>query len=217
MLHTLHRFCTRTGCDDGGGPSALALDGSGNLFGTTNTGGKNFGGTLFEIGADGPFSVLHAFCSVAGCTDGAAPVAGVHIDAAGNLYGTTFNGGAQNAGVVYEFHTDGGAPRLSVLHDFCSSADCVDGSHPYAGVIADADGNLYGVTPEGGNNGLGLHGVLYKLNGTYTVLHTFAQKVHGRDGNYPVGGLLLGSDGTFYGTAQFGGRFLGGTVFSLTP
>jgi uncharacterized repeat protein (TIGR03803 family) len=131
----------------------------------------------------------------------------VILDEAGNLYGTTFNGGAQNAGVVYEFHNDHGAPRLSVLHDFCSFADCTDGSHPYAGVIADADGN----------NGLGFHGVLYKLNGTYAVLHTFAQKVHGRDGNYPVGGLLLDPDGTFYGTTQFGGRFLGGTVFSLTP
>lgn len=218
VLRTLHRFCARTNCADGSTPGDLALDASGNLFGTTHTQGAGGGGTLFEIGADGRFSLLHTFCSAANCTDGGEPYSGVHIDAAGNLYGTTNIGGAQNSGVVYEFRTDRGAPRYSVLHDFCSLADCADGSHPYAGVVADADGNLYGVTSEGGGiNGTGFFGVLYKLNGAYTVLHTFAQKSRGQDGNNPRGGLLLDPQGTFYGTTQNGGRFLGGTVFALTP
>lgn len=217
VLHTLHRFCARSGCADGSTPNGLTLDGSGNLFGTTHSRGGG-GGTLFEIGADGRFSLLHTFCSAANCADGVEPHSGVHIDAAGNLFGTTYIGGAQNSGVVYELRTDRGAAQYSVLHDFCSFADCADGSHPQAGVIADAGGNLYGVTTEGGGiNGTGFQGALYELNDTYTVLHTFAQKTHGQDGNNPSGGLLLDPQGTFYGTTQNGGRFLGGTVFALTP
>jgi len=218
VLRTLHRFCARTNCADGSTPGGLALDAGGNLFGTTHTRGGGGAGTLFEIGADGRFSLLYTFCSAANCTDGGEPYAGVHIDAVGNLYGTTDVGGAQDAGVVYELRNDRGAPQFSVLHDFCSFADCADGSHPRAGVIADADGNLYGVTTTGGGiNGRGFFGVLYKLNGAYTVLHTFDQKSRGQDGNNPTGGLLLDPQETIYGTTQNGGRFLGGTVFALTP
>ena len=158
------------------------------------------------------FSVLHAFT---GGADGILPRAGLVRDAAGNLYGTTEGGGASGNGTVFELDTTG---KGTVLHSFTGG---VDGSAPFAGLVRDRNGNLYGTTEFGGASS---EGTVFKLDttGKETVLHSFTG---GADGAFPQAGLIRDDAGNLYGTAQFGGDltcsspFLGGcgTVFKLTP
>ena len=125
---------------DGALPLAgLVLDASGNLYGTTETGGTSGYGTVFKITPGGAESVLHSFGSGG---DGAYPYySGLVLDASGNLYGTTYDGGSNGSyGTVFKI-TPGGAE--SVLHSFGSGTD---GTSPYAGVVLDASGNIYGTT-----------------------------------------------------------------------
>jgi uncharacterized repeat protein (TIGR03803 family) len=138
-------------------------DSAGNLFGTTYQGGAANVGTIFELEASGRYRVLYSFT---GGADGSAPYAGVALDSAGNLYGTTYSGGFANAGVVYKLDTSG---QETVLYSFTGGAD---GSGPCAGVTQDLSGNLYGTTCAGGTAKLG---VVYKLSmsGQETVLQNF--------------------------------------------
>jgi uncharacterized repeat protein (TIGR03803 family) len=141
---------------DGYYPTAnLIADGAGNLYGMT-TGSGEFGGTVFELarGAGGTWteSLLHTF--VDNGSDGYAPLGGLIFDGSGNLYGTTDFGGTHAGGTVFELTPEGCCIWNEVmLHNFDISAS--DGYYPYAGVILDARGNLYGTTFEGGVNGLG--------------------------------------------------------------
>src|SRR5579871_3352564 len=92
----IYSFCSQVNCDDGSLPTAnLIMDSQGNMYGTASSGGANFWGTAFKLSPAGKLIVLYAFCSVGGqsCTDGSAPVAGLVMDSAGNLYGTTRQGG----------------------------------------------------------------------------------------------------------------------------
>jgi len=137
--------------------------------------------------------------------------AGVILDSAGNLYGTTEAGGALSQwGVVYKLNPAG---QETVLHSFCSLANCTDGAQPVAGVIFDSAGNLYGTTVSGG---AGEYGVVYELDaaGQLTVLYSFT---NGADGGEPEAGVIRGSAGDLYGTAQSGGKKGGGVVFRVTP
>src|ERR1051325_7118638 len=93
---------------------------------------------------------LHAFCGQESCSDGDRPVAGLVMDSAGNLYGTTQFGGANNRGVVFELKSRNGAWRYRVMHSFCADSGCPDGSVPSSGLILDVSGNLYGTTETGG-------------------------------------------------------------------
>lgn len=158
-------------------------------------------------------TVLYSFCQESGCADGAGPYGGVILDKAGNLYGTT-TGGTDNAGNVYEIHTD---HSESVLYSFCSQASCVDGTDPIAGVIMDSKGNIYGTTYSGGVFGYGVVFELSQSGGSWTesVLHSFA--MNGTDGNAPSGGLLIDAKGNLYGTTSSGGSQSGGIVFELSP
>jgi len=152
----LHRFCSQSGCADGEHPHAgLVLDTAGNLYGTTYYGGSNVynGGVVFKLAADGTETVLYNFCSQSGCTDGAEPVGGLVIDAAGTLYGTTSAGGASGGGVVFKLAPDG---TETVLYNFCSQSGCADGAEPWAGLVTDTAGNLYGTTVGGGDYGGGV-------------------------------------------------------------
>src|SRR5579862_8946166 len=147
---------------DGAFPMApLTADGNGNLFGTTTYGGLTpkycngvyACGTVFKIAADGTETVLHRFTGAyTGTGDGAFPSARLWIDAAGDIYGTTTQGGANcdngGCGTLFEIPAGG---QEKVLYSFCSQANCADGSQPFAGVIADSVGNLYGTTTYGGN------------------------------------------------------------------
>src|SRR5712675_2264698 len=98
-----YSFCAQSGCTDGFHPqSGLVRDQSGNLYGTTPDGGANAKGTVFEVRSTGTETVLYSFCSLVDCDDGYRPLAGMILDTNGNLYGTAFDGGAHDGGVVFE-------------------------------------------------------------------------------------------------------------------
>jgi uncharacterized repeat protein (TIGR03803 family) len=199
--------------------AGLLRDAEGNFFGTTFLGGDTtcyqFGcGTVFKVSKTGKGALLHKFT---GTPDGWFPEALLVEDAAGNLYGTTTNGGNfNNGGTVFKVDSSG---NESILYSFCSEANCADGGGPDAGVIRDSSGNLYGVAAYGGDYGAG---VVYELDttGKETVLYNFTG---GPDGGAPFSVLLLDSQGNLYGTTRGGGNlacFGGsgcGVVFELTP
>jgi len=183
---------------------SLIRDAAGNLYGTTSGGGTAGAGVVYKVHATGHETVLYNFCSQTNCTDGAYPYAGVIRDSAGNLYGTTYDGGA-GYGVVYKLDNTG---KETVLYTFTGGAD---GGYPKAGVIRDSAGNLYGTTSGGGhmpgcgNGGPSLGcGVVYKLDttGKLTVLYTFSG---GADGGDPEAGVTQDSAGNLYGATFLGG------------
>jgi uncharacterized repeat protein (TIGR03803 family) len=211
----LHSFCSSGDCRDGRQPSApLIMDGSGNLYGTTGKGGARDSGTVFKITPAGKLKVLHSFCSVPHCDDGSQPNAPLIMDASGNLYGTTSQGGRQGGGVVFEI---AGKTR-TVLHDFCSAAECADGADPEAGLIMDGSGNLYGTTQGGGAHG---HGTVFELTaaGDEIVLYSFCSQAECADGGSPFAPVIMDQSGNLYGEASTGGlrRHGAGTLFALRP
>jgi len=214
----LHSF---NGNDGAGSLAGLIFDAAGNLYGTTTAGGSYDAGTVFELtpGADGSWKekVLYSFGKEA-----ASPQSSLVFDTSGNLYGTTLNGGAYNAGTVFDLtSTGGGGWKEKILHSFNSNGN--DGFFPYASLIIDTSGNLYGTTYNGGGNsnlGSGCGAVFeltHKVRGGWkeTILHTFEN--NGKDGCYPYAGLVLDASGNLYGTTSQGGGANGfGTVFELT-
>jgi len=195
---------------DGNNPEGGVIsDPDGNLYGTTTGGGAGNGcgytdgcGTLFELDPAGQETILHTFN---GEGDGAHPWAGVLRDSAGNLYGTTVDGGAAGLGTIFKFDTAG---TLTLLHSFAAT----DGAYPYGPVIRDSKGNLYGATYEGGAHSVG---TVFKLSnsGTITVLHSFAGNT---DGAYPPAGVVRDSAGNLYGTTAQGGSSSNmGSIFKV--
>jgi uncharacterized repeat protein (TIGR03803 family) len=221
----LYNFCSQTNCTDGYNPQAgLIMDGSGNLYGTTDGGGSHSWGTVFKLAPSGTGwteSVLYSFCSQASCTDGYAPRARLILDGSGNLYGTTTNGGnSQNQGVAYRLAPSGTGWVEAVLYSFCAQGGtaCTDGAYPYGGLMMDGSGSLYGTTNQGGTG----RGTVFKLarNGsgwTETVLYSFCAKSSCADGAYPTAGLIMDAAGNLYGTTQFASSNSGGVVFRLAP
>jgi uncharacterized repeat protein (TIGR03803 family) len=231
----LYSFCSAANCEDGESPAAgLVEDSSGNLYGTTSGGGANSsansglgGGTVFKVDSSGKQTVLYSFCSLANCKDGEQPVAGLVMDADGNLYGTTQLGGKSNSncnggnsndgcGVVFEVSPAG---KETVLYSFCSVSNCTDGANPVAGLIRDSAGNLYGTTVSGGTGVI--FGTVFKLDasGKEVVLHSFTGTP---DGGGPRDSVTEDSSGNLYGTTSGGGAngnaFFGqggGTVFEI--
>jgi uncharacterized repeat protein (TIGR03803 family) len=269
---------------DGDEPeSVLARDSAGNLYGVTQSGGKHGLGTIFKIEKNGEEKVLHTFT---GGLDGCIPVGGLIMDAAGNLYGATAQGGStvcdEGYGVVFEVDASGSFSVLykvghgaypgsllmlddagnlygttlqggnssecefrggcgvafelspqaggkwteTVLYNFCSVAGCSDGHEPDSGpLVRDSEGNLYGTTIFGGTyrdcDGDGC-GVVYKLDsaGQETVLYSFQG---GPDGAVPEPGVVMDASGNLYGVTQVGGDPKCnppngcGTVFRITP
>jgi uncharacterized repeat protein (TIGR03803 family) len=224
----LYNFCLNFSCPDGEDSHAgLIFDKAGNLYGTTAYGGAYDRGVAFKLtpNADGSWteSVLYNFCSLTNCPDGWGSYAGLIIDKAGNLYGTTYYGGnlscqfGDGCGVVFKLTPNGdGSWRESVLHSFCSLANCSDGEGPAAGLIFDKAGNLYGTTLASGAYG---RGVVFKLtpkaDGSWRekVLHRFTG---GKDGGGSVGSLIFDRAGNLYGTTEASGAYGWGVVFKLT-
>ena len=205
----LYEFCALTDCADGDTPFAGPIrDAAGNLYGTTIFGGNGIYctvngvtgcGVVFKLDTAGNETVLYTF---QGTTDGGSPYSGVIRDKAGNIYGTTTGGGNGNGpdgcGVVFKVDTNG---VETVLHTFTGQS--TDGCHPYARLIQDKSGNIYGTTVYGG--GSLDSGVIFKVdtNGNETVLHSFTSNP---DGAYPYSGLIEDEHGNFYGTTSEGGR-----------
>jgi uncharacterized repeat protein (TIGR03803 family) len=197
---------------DGAAPAAgLIFDQAGNLYGTTSTGGKYHVGTVFQLTNSGGAwteTVLHSFTD----KDGSHPLAGLVLDQAGNLYGTTLFGGHTEGGVVFQLTLSGGVWKETVLHTFTGRKDGID---PEANIILDQNGVLYS-TSMGGN--------VFKLTPPqpghakwmFKNLYTFDG---GEDGGpLSPGTLLAGNNGVLYGTQKFGnGPANAGAVFQLTP
>jgi uncharacterized repeat protein (TIGR03803 family) len=206
--------------DLGGNPSDSLLLLNGVLYGTTQSGGDGENctqgcGVLFKLTTAGTETVLHQFGNG---NDGEYPMANVISDASGNLYGTTFAGGAIGAGTVFKLTANG---KESVLYSFAGGTD---GIFPYGGLVADPSGDLYGTTAIGGGTGCDAQegcGIVFKIapNGSETVLYRFAG---GSDGGNPYAGLIRDNAGNLYGTTGAGGgngcQFGDGcgTVFEIT-
>jgi uncharacterized repeat protein (TIGR03803 family) len=228
-----------TGNEEGGVPYAgMVFDAAGNLYGTALNGGnsidcparnENGCGVVFElspsIGGGWRERVIHSFKG----PDGALPYGGVVLDSSGNLYGTTYEGGAgscspvggSGCGVVFKLSA-GHNWHEAVIHSFTGGAD---GAAPIGGLTLDASGNVYGTTEIGGDttysgcspNGCGVVFELIPYSGPRwdeVALHDFTQSP---DGAVPVGSLIFDSSGNLYGTTAAAGAFGSGTVFEITP
>jgi uncharacterized repeat protein (TIGR03803 family) len=158
----LYSLCSRPGCSDGQNPGGVVADSAGNLYGAALGGGgaASERGVVFKLTPGGIYTVVYSFCSKPSCREGASPSSDLIADSAGNLYGTTPNGGGGGCngiefgcGVVFKLSrpaNPGGAWAETVLYSFCSKPSCSDGASPQAGLIADTAGNLYGTTSGGG-------------------------------------------------------------------
>ena len=194
---------------DGWGPNGLVQGRDGNFYGTTAYGGTNNAGTVFKISTNGAFTSLYLFT---GGNDGGEPFAGLVQGSDGYFYGTTYDGGTNEHGTVFQIRTNG---VLTTLHLFTGGND---GGGPIAGLVQGSDDYFYGTTYAGGTNE---HGTVFKIsaNGMLTSLYSFAGDFSTTgDGEYPDAGLVQGSDGYFYGTT--GGRdemfFDFGKVFQIS-
>jgi uncharacterized repeat protein (TIGR03803 family) len=223
---TMHAF---SGADGGIPLGGLVQATDGNFYGTTSTGGPPGNGTVFKITPSGTLTTIYSFCSQVGCTDG-REVYGALIQAAdGNLYGTTYIGGANSpycpngsfgCGTVFQITLGG---TLTTLYSFCSQNGCTDGIYPGAGLVQATDRNFYGTTEFGGNSCSGFFGcgTIFKITpgGTLTTLYSFCSQSGCADGALPVAALVQDTNGNFYGTT-FGNDVEGGapfgTVFSLS-
>jgi uncharacterized repeat protein (TIGR03803 family) len=221
-----------TGPPDGARLTGGVPDAHGNLYGTTGYGGDSacdppYGcGTVFKlspepsggcpsgsnVGTGWCETVLYSFTGTGG--DGEGPVGGLVLDAKGNLYGTTEYGGdlscnaPDGCGTVFKFDTTTG--KETVLYSFTGSPDA---SQPHGGLVEDAQGNLYGTTPDVGAYG---YGAVYEVDTAdkETVLYSFTG---GADGGNPTEKLVRDAQGNLYGTTFDNNGAYGGTVFKLSP
>ena len=217
------------GGNDGIGSNALISDRAGNLYGTTfNGGGSSGAGTVYELsppsqrGGAWTETILYSFSYIA-LGSGIGPLAGLVVDPAGNLYGTTWLGGPQGAGIAFELSpptVKGGAWTYSMLYGFGGSGL----SSPEARLLLDKAGNLYGTTASGGTGACaGGCGGVFKLappaqkggSWTETVLYSFTGAFE--TGGGTSGGLIMDVHGALYGTTYSGSGGPSGTVFRLTP
>ena len=295
----LHAFCAKQYCADGQTPQYPPIaDSNGVLYGTTAFGGNN-NGVVYALTPDGTggytYRVLHRFCSVSACGDGATPAAPPIIDTHGNLYGTTFGGGAYGKGTLFELKPnadrtewteivrysfcpggdpcadgkwpeaqltypgaytgapyDGSSPiygaspfagtgnngngagvafrivpvaghskwKETVIYQFCSQADCIDGASPQSGLTINANGVLFGTTVNGGNGGPNGWGTVFKIypqQQREVVVYAFCAGFGCQDGINPIGPLALDSKGHLYGTTSNGGANGKGIIFKITP
>jgi uncharacterized repeat protein (TIGR03803 family) len=210
-LTILHHFSDGA---DGGSPLAgVVRDAAGNLYGTTESGGTYGAGVVFKLDAKGHETVLHSF---AAGRDGASPWSPVVLDAAGNVYGTTYYGGRGNCdgtgrgcGVVFKVSPTG---QETLLYRFAPSGD---GRNPTAGLLWGPSGTLYGTTFAGGSG----QGTVFKVNRRRkeSVVYQFGGMP---DGAFPQAGLIWDAQGNLYGATEEGGTcYFGecGTIFRIEP
>ncbi len=214
----LYNFSSSWGSPYGWGPlGSLTLDEEGNLYGAGPGGNHSCNnsscGMVFKLGASGGLTILHAFEQG---KDGIYPNAGLILDSAGDLFGTTTGGGSSGGhGVVYKLDQAG---KQTILYEFGKTPD---GTNPQFGVVKDSAGNFYGTTEGGGLKGCPdgegplTCGTVFKVDpsGNETVLYRFTGKADGGD---PYGPLVIDSEGNLYGTAEWG-TFGYGVIFKVDP
>jgi len=199
----LTTLATFTGTNGSGPTGSLTFDAAGNLYGTTTSGGNGNRGTVFKLdGISGALTTLATFTG----TNGAIPRGDLSLDATGNLYGTTLDGGANNRGTVFKLGANGGT--LTTLATFTGT----NGGNPFGSLTLDAAGNLFGTTGSGGASGAGTVFKLGADGGALTTLASFT----GENGANPFGSLTFDAAGNLYGTTTGGGSNGNGTVFRLS-
>ncbi|HZT41518.1 MAG TPA: choice-of-anchor tandem repeat GloVer-containing protein [Chthonomonadaceae bacterium] len=202
ILHSFNLFNTKDGAYPHTGALVQALDG--NFYDTAHRGGMDGAGILYRVTSSKKFTDLYNFT---GSSDGGDPRGGLALGLDGNLYGATNSGGTNGWGAVYKIDTNG---NETTLYSFTGGTD---GGSPYESTLTlGSDGNFYGVTTSGGVNG---YGTVYKItpSGTLTTIYNFTG---GSDGNQPVGRLVQGTDGAFYGVTDFGGTNGEGAIYKVT-
>jgi len=225
----VYNYCSQSGCPGGWiMPAPPISDREGNLWGTTEAGGINQSpcwttqgcGVIFEMTPNGDgawtYNVMHEFASSS--TDGQWPIGGLVMDAAGNFYGGTWEGGAHNLGTIFKLSNVDGTWQETILYDF---PNCNQGCDVEGTLGIDTAGNLYG-TAGGGRNGCAGYacGVIFKLapqsHGAwkYTMLYNFSET---SGGVAPFHGVILDSKGNLYGVTSNFGKYNLGTSFELTP
>ncbi len=215
-----------TGGHDGSTPVAnVILDPAGNLYSTTEYGGVGYG-TVFELtpaGNSWTERTLHAF---SGGSDGSTPGlgAGVIMDRAGNLYGSTLYGGSYNTGVIFKLHNTGSGWLETVLYNFTGNPSGNDGAWPSGTLAFDNAGRIYGTAS--GTSSNGGYGGIFQLSVPPSVPKTAEHEwqitwpyrfTGGSDGGIPASGVVFDSAGNLYGTTYQGGADGVGVVFQLTP
>jgi uncharacterized repeat protein (TIGR03803 family) len=197
--------------------SGVILDSAKNIYGTTAFGGANNAGEVYELsplgGGKWMPKTLWSFSSTG---DGFNPMSCLVFDVAGNLYGTTFEGGAFNLGTVYKLSPNGsGGWTETVIYSFGTNAN--DGSNPLAAVTFDSSGNLYGTTSAGGSSHQGTVFKLSPSGSTWieTILYNFTGL--SGDGSAPQAGVVFDTAGNLYGTTISGGMGGQGVAYKLTP
>lgn len=229
QLYKFCRFVTQPDhiCTDGANPVGnLVVDKNGNIWGTAMAGGNTTNsGLMFELvpplSGQWAESQIYSFCSAANCADGMTPTTGLAVDTNGNFYGTTSTGGltfrkcaATGCGVLFKVTANGS--NESTLYSFCKVAKCADGGMP-AGVVLDANGNIYGAT---GTGGVHHNGDFYKLTGT-TLTDMYDLKCVNNicsSGITPSGAMLLNANDDLFGNLlEDGHNGQGGSVFKLSP
>jgi len=208
----LHSFCGAEGFYPYAG---VIFDKAGNLYGTTTSGGTSGGGTVFRLSPSRSGWILNTLYNFTVGADGGGPYGGVILDKTGNLYGTAVAGGVndcrgEGCGTVFELINSGHSWNYTVIHSFTND----DGAYPYAGLVMDKKGNLYGTTQSGGVNGMGVVFQLTNSGGAWTanVLHSFGDS---GDGQFPGYAKLTLHHGAVFGTVPFGGTNGQGIVFKL--
>ena len=209
------------GGNDGGFPQGgLVANAKGRMFGVTTSDGANHSGVIFEAAKKNGAWVETPIYTFTGGSDGGDPQAGLMIDSAGNLYGTTYMGGQSQApngyGTVFELSP--GQNKTWTFKVLWTFSDGNDGALPSGRLTMDSSGNVYGTTTEGGT---GVVGTVFELspptnggtNWTESVLYNFTGN---SDGGEPMGNVLLGSDGNIYGTTAGYGQYNYGVVYKLT-
>jgi uncharacterized repeat protein (TIGR03803 family) len=229
MAQTYNIIYSFSGCADAGGPtSTLILDRSGSLYATAKSGGAPCGvrgwgvafklkpatgsgsGTVFELTPSGSGWTPKVLYTFTGGTDGGEPVGGLVMDAAGNLYGSTVEGGTGGGGTIFELSPSGGSWTFGTLYSL------VGGGGPLSSLTIDAAGNLYGTAFLDGASGVGSVFKLTHSGGswTFTDLHDFQAN---SGGVTPIGGVTLDGSGNLYGTTIDGGTRGAGVIWEITP
>jgi len=203
---TIYTFCSLTSCADGGYPfGGVTLGFDGNFYGTTQGGGSHAAGTVFKVT---PTGTLTTFWNFANGTDDSVPIYTTSLGQDGNMYGVSVGQYNGQYGAFFKVSASG---LFKALRDF----NYVNGANPNLPTQG-TDGNFYGTAQFGGDPTCKC-GVVYKATaaGAITVLHTF--KGYPTDGYRPIGILVQGTDGNFYGTTYRGGVNNEGSVFKITP
>lgn len=198
VFTTIHDFNSTT---DGASPQWIIQGSDGFLYGMTNYGGANEIGTIFKMSLSGQITVLHSFAT----NDGGNSDAGLTLGADGNFYGVTTNGGSASGGTVFQLTPTG---TYTVLYSFTGA---LDGGNPYGSMIQASDGNLYGITANGGGKG---GGTIFQISptGAFKVFYALDPAVTGTGIEVS---LVEGADGALYGTSLNGGTAGDGSIFRL--